>query len=247
MPLTGTLDVGTLLSRAPAMPDFDTEPLELHNVELLQLSFEIDDTAMTALLPPALHPTVPPLALLSMMHAPESPYGAFTLAQVRAGARSAALPRGFLLGAWCDSEKAAQALAARWGYNARVADVRLRRYHDRITGTVSADGADALRMSLADPEPISGADVQYVVSVHLATGADGKPALVQVDPAYTFHRAERGRPSLEQFDAAAWHADGMRPAWPVAATFTTVDLTLPQIRFVLDPSQPAVTGTRRLR
>ena len=71
--------------------------------------------------------------------------------------------------------------------------------------------------------------------------------LVQVDPAYTFHRAERGAAGDHDFDRAAWNAEGVDPVWPVTATFVRCDTGFPQIRYVLDANKPARTGTRKLR
>jgi hypothetical protein len=247
MPHSGTLDVAPRLTEAPLMDGFGAEPWQIAGVEILQLLYEIDDAAMPGLLPPALHPTIPPTLIVNVARYPESPAGPFTMAQMRLGCRAAALPRGFLLRACIDTPAAADALSRNWGYACRVADVRLQRYHDRITGTVRVDGAEILRASLIDPQPISGGDIQYVANMNLARVAgESGGSLVQVDPEYTFHKAERGRPDLAVFDQAAWQAEGVAPVWPVVASFTTCDTGFPRIRFVLDPSQPAVTGTRRV-
>jgi hypothetical protein len=168
------------------------------------------------------------------------------LAQVRVSCRAAALPRGFLLRAYCDSESAGDALGRRWGYACKQGDVRLHRYHDRVTGTVSVDSREILSISLVDPEPISGGDIQYVANMNLATH-DGTPALVQVDPEYRFHRAERGRPEIAAFDREAWSARGVDPVYPMTASFTACDTGFPAIRYVLDPARTALEGTRKLR
>jgi hypothetical protein len=73
------------------------------------------------------------------------------------------------------------------------------------------------------------------------------PMLVQVDPKYVFHKAERGRPEVSVFDAAAWNAGGLRPADPIVATAAVVDTDFPRIRFVMDPLKPVWQGTRRIR
>ena len=73
------------------------------------------------------------------------------------------------------------------------------------------------------------------------------PLLVQVDPKYTFHKAERGRPEVSVFDAAAWNAGNLRPTDPIVATVALVDTDLPRIRFVMDPLKPVYQGTRRIR
>ncbi len=249
MPLFGTLDLAPLLEAAPRLDSYDTEAWEIANVELLSLTLEIDDRAMTSALPLALHPTIPPVAYFSVASYPETPIGAFMLAQVRIGCRASALPRGFVLRAYSDSAAACDALGRRWGYNCHPADVRLRRYHDRVVGTVTLDGREVLRASLVNPQPISGASVFHVSTVNLARADDdgGRGVLVQVDPAYTFQRAERGTPDLATFDRAAWNAEGIDPVWPVTATFVRCDTGFPRIRYVMDAQQPARTGTRKLR
>lgn len=247
MVLIGTRDIASLLEHAPTVDNLDAEAWENAGVELLHLRYEIDDRNREALLPRALHPTIPATAIFTAARYPDSPVGPFMLAQVRIGCRSAALPRGFLLRAYTDSPAAADALARRWGYACDVGDVKIARYHDRIVATVAAGGAEILRMSLIDPEPISGGDVQYVANMNLARGADGEPILVQVDPEYRFHRAERGRADIATFDRAAWRAEGVDPVYPIIASFTQCDTGFPAIRFVLDPNKSAIEGTRKIR
>jgi hypothetical protein len=248
MPHSGTLDVAALLAAAPMMDNLETGAWEIAGVETLQATFEIDDAAMPALLPKALHPTIPPIVIFSIARYPESPAGAFTMAQVRLGCRAAALPRGYLLRAYVDSAAACDALSRQWGFACEQGDVRLQRYHDRISGSVSAGGSEILRVSLIDPEPISGADIQYVANMHLARTADDVGGLlVQVDPEYRFHRAERGRPEIGTFDHDAWAAAGVEPVWPIIASYTVCDTGFPRIRYVLDPERPAIAGTRKLR
>lgn len=248
MPLHGTLNLAPLLDDAPEMADTATEAWEIEGVELLSLSFEIDDRHMLDVLPPALHPVIPPTAYFSIARYPDSPVGPFTLAQVRVGCRAAALPRGFLLRAYANSDAACEALRTRWGYNCRVGDVRLQAFHDRIVGSVRAADGEILRMSLENPEPISGSDVQYVSNMHLARlPADGgNGTLIQVDGEYRFHRADRGRPQIETFARDAWAAGGVDPSYPIAATFVLCDTGFPQIRYVLDPAKPAIAGTRKV-
>ena len=106
-----------------------------------------------------------------------------------------------------------------------------------------------LDCALVDPEPISGGDVQYIHSVTLATrrSTGPRPVLIQVDPRYTFHKAERGRPSIARCRGRPGTPATSRPLNPIAATVTSVDTDLPRIRFVMDPEMPVVRGTRRIR
>ena len=49
-------------------------------------------SAVTSLLPPALHPTVPPTIIFTFTKVPDSPAGPFVLAEAKIGARSGARP-----------------------------------------------------------------------------------------------------------------------------------------------------------
>jgi len=249
MPIFGLLDTESAAARLPRMKNFDTEAWTLPGAEILQLAWEVP-LATDALMPKAMHPAIPRYATILVTRYPESPVGPFTLAQLRLMGRAGAHPRGFVLGAVASTPEAAAALRERWAFPARAGTVSLRRYHDRVVATVAVDGVMALETALVDPEVISGGDVQYIHSVTLGqVEEDGRPApyLVQVDPHYTFHRAERGRPHMIRFDSGAWDAAPLQPLFPVAATFTACDTDLPQIRFVMHPETPVVRGTRRLR
>jgi hypothetical protein len=68
-----------------------------------------------------------------------------------------------------------------------------------------------------------------------------------VDPHYTFRKAERGRPKVRRFEMAGWNADALAPVHPIAASVTTCDTDLPQIRFVMDAAVPVTQGTRKIR
>jgi len=246
MPLSGVRDISPLLGHAPTMPGLKTEPFAIHRAEILHLIFESESSSMLELLPKALHPTIPPTVTFNVMHCPEGPAGPFTLAQVRVGCRAGVRPRGFPLACFCDSDEAAAALKDRWGYNCLPGAVRLRHLHDRVVGTVEAGGHTALHVELVDPHPISGNDVQYTANMNLARvpyGVELKPRLVQVDPEYTFHRAERGRPSVVAFDQTPWHAAGLNAVYGISATYAVADVLLPRIRYLCDPDITALQGT----
>lgn len=248
MPLSGVRDVAPLLGQAPAMAGLKTESAELRGAGILHIMYEIASSEMLDILPKALHPTIPPTVTFWVWQCPESEAGPFTLAQVRIGCRAGVRPRGWPTAAYCDSTRAADWLSTRWGFPCREGqfDVKLRHLHDRVVATVQAGGNAILHAELVDPQPISGADVQYTASMHLARvpDADGlKPRLVQVDPEFTFHRAERGRPQLTSFAQAAWNAEGVNPVYAVSATYAVADVTLPRIRYLVNPDLPAMQGT----
>lgn len=249
MPLTGTLDVSPFEADAPLVVASGEEPWQLERVAQLQLLYEIDDTNMLELIPPALHPTIPPTILVNVLHAPDSPLGEFTLAQVRIGCRSAARPRAFLRRAYCDSPAAIEVLRERWGYPAAVAEVYLQKRHFEIVATVEAGGATVLDCRLDNPEPVSGNDVQYIANVNLARfKRDGETVtrLVQVDPDYIFHSADRGQPMIGEFDADAWHLPGADPVFPVSASYTVADIQMPHLRYLMDPRKSPLEAVERL-
>jgi hypothetical protein len=250
MPLYGTLDITQKASTLPTLANLDTEAWTLPKAEMLQLLIEVPRSSTDGLLPKAMHPALPSYVIAAVTRYPESPVGAFNLSVLRLGSRAGAHPRGFLLGAYASSAAAAKELRGRWGFPVETAEVTFLRRHDRIMGTVKKAGQMILECALIDPQPVAGNDVQYINWVTAANAPlDGttQPLLIQVDPKYTFYKAERGKPQISSFDAAAWNAGAIALADPIVGTCCTVDTDLPRIRFVMDPLKPVFQGTRRIR
>jgi len=248
MPLAGSLDIHSLLEDAPTVTLADRE-VRIDDVEILQVLYEIGASDIEALVPPALNPTIPPVVSFLAYRAAESEFGPFSLVQTRLSARAAVRPRAFLVSARCDNDAAAEALSGSWGFRIRPADIRIRRYHDRVDCSVVADRQTILEVALIDPEPITGHDIQYAPGMHLARVRDAdstRPRLVQVDTEYEFRRADRGRPELGTFDASAWGDSRLVPTEPVSASFTACDVTVPPIRYVCNPDIPAAEGTQHV-
>jgi hypothetical protein len=239
--LTGSADVARLAERAGTIDAWATAPVRLEHVETLTVVYEIESAGAEDLLPPALHPTIPPIASWTFHRAAASPAGPFTVAELRIGCRFGVRPRGFVAGAFVDGAGAASLLSTR-GYRTEVADVRLQRFYDEVVGTVEVHGRPVLTALLLDPDPLSPSDVQQIATMVLARTPRGI-RLVQVEPELTIRRAERGRPRLGHFDAAAWGADGVRPAYAVSASTTVSDVTIPPIRYAAKPDVLAFQGT----
>jgi hypothetical protein len=251
MPLFGQLDLPAVVPELPDMPDLDTEAWELPGAQFLSLALEVEAGVVDPLLPRALHPAVPRYVTLFVSQYPESPVGPFRLAQLRLMARAGVHPRGYVVHAYTNHAPATMALRRRWGFPVETADdIRLRVHHDRIVAAVETGGQSLLDCALTHYEVVAGTDINYISSVHLAQvtgGAPAGPCLVQVDPRYTIHKAERGRPELSRLHAEAWHVQGFRVVHPIIGTFTTVDTDLPRIRFIMDPELPVIHGTTRVR
>ena len=250
MPLYGTLDITREAAHLPTLANLDTEAWTLPKAEMLQLLIEVPRSSTDGLLPKAMHPALPSYVILAVTRYPDSPVGPFNLAVLRLGSRAGAHPRGFMLGAVASSEVAARELRGRWGFPIEAGEVKFLRRHDRVTGTVKKDGKTILDCALVDPQPVSGTDVQYINWVTAANAPlDGttQPMLIQVDPKYTFHKAEHGKPLVNEFDPAAWNAPSLELAGAIVGTCCTVDTDLPRIRFVMDPLKPVFQGTRRIR
>jgi hypothetical protein len=229
-----TIDGTLVVSSADVVADdLATEPLTLEGCEVLQVMFEIASDGVLDLLPKALHPTDPTIVTFVFIKAPDGPLGPFNLAQTRIGCRAGVRPRGYVIDSVID--RPVDALSSRWGIATRGGDVGLRRGYHEIRGT--ADGS--VDCALVDPKPLSGAEIQHAANMQLAS-VDGEPKLVQVDPTFLFHRAACGRPRLDRY------VGEVSPVYPVSAWWTLCDLTLPKIRYILDPNVTALQGTTRV-
>lgn len=250
MPLSGRMNVKAFAaSGVREIQGYKTDAWALKGAQILNVHYEINNDTVCDLIPVALRPAIPAYAIFNVTHYPDTPVGPFSIAEVRVGCRAAVRPRGFVLRSYVDSDKAAQELARRWGYPTVVGKVALRAFHDRVTGRVTtADGASALEVEMLDRDFISGNDVQYLSSMQLARNKeDGKLVLVQIDPEWTFSRAERGRPHLIALDSKSWGAGEMlRADWPISASYTVADVSLAPIRYVSDPDQDAFRGTTQV-
>lgn len=233
---------------ATTINGYKTEPWVLKNAQMLSVNMEIDDDPADALIPRTMHPSIPAYAIFNLTHYPESPIGAFSIAEVRIAGRTGVRPRGFVLRSFCDSEDARRELGARWGYPVAPAKVRLELRHDRVVGHVTADDHQVLEFEMIDREVISGGDIQYIASMHLARNKeDGKSVLVQVDPEFVFSKGERGKPRINLLDGNAFGANGnLTLGNPISATYAVAEVKLPKIRYICDPEKPAMQGTTKV-
>ncbi|MDO8434968.1 MAG: hypothetical protein Q7S58_21425 [Candidatus Binatus sp.] len=247
-PRYGNLNVADWAKAAATINGYKTEPWLLKGAQILSINIEIDDDPADNLIPRTMHPSIPSYAIFNVMHCPESPAGAFSIAEVRIAGRTGVRPRGFVLRSFCDSADARRELGERWGFPVAPGEVKLDLRHDRVVARVVADGKTALECELVDRDVIAGNDIQYIASMHLARNKDdGKLVLVQVDPEFVFSKAERGKPRILHLDNNCWGAgDNLRLGNPISATFTVADVTMPKIRYICNPEVPALQGTTKV-
>jgi hypothetical protein len=241
--LTGTASLDELVAHAATMTGFDTDALTLAEAEVFQAMFEMRIGGREASLPPGLHPTGAPTFVVQVWRCPESPWGPFSLAQGRVGARSGLRPRGHVQGCVCDNEDASGALRERWGFPAQPGTVTLRHHYDAVEAAVSVDDRVVLAVRGSDPEPLGNDDIAYSSSVALAHTPRGL-RLVQIEYDVAVTRAERVHPHLDEFDAVGFGVHpSVQPYHPVSASIALGTIELHRLRYVCRPDELAFTGT----
>ncbi len=243
--LFGTGSIDPIAERAPTVSTIDADALTLPQVEVFRVTFEIARRDAETFFPPALQVTRPPLVTWSVHRCKEGPLGPFCLAETQLNCRSGARTRTYLLGGVIDSAEAGATLAERWGFDVRPGEVRLLQGFDRVDASVSVDGRTILDVSMLDPSPLGPTGIHFAPSMHPAHTPKGL-RLLQVESSYQIQRNERGRASIRQFSAADWGEERILPTNPVAATFSTADLTLAKLRFMSRPEVSAFEGTETI-
>jgi hypothetical protein len=216
-----------------------SEPVALPGAEIFQAAFEHAGTRGDVFLPQGLVPTIPTLVTLLAARVSDGPEGPFTVAQIRVSCRSGARARALVVATAVDAAPETAAwLGSHWGIAGDGA-VDYDRGYDRVRVT-----APWFDVTLESPKPIGVHDVQYVAGLHPVT-TDAGARLAQVELEVDLQRVERGRPVLHRFDAPPG-ARALAPRFAVAATSGVGTLTLPHVRFVLQPDLPAHLGSERV-
>lgn len=244
--LVGTTPLERLVSILPTISSWNVDPVVLDEVEILHAQFELAASDIERFLPPALHPTLPPLGQWSCWNVPDSPWGSFRLVQFRLSCRSGARPRAFLLDALIDNEDAQTNLSTNWGLKATKATIGFIRSYDAAEFQATVNDQLAIDLKLRNPESLSTSDLQLFASMHGANTPSGL-RLVQFDPSYEVNRTERYIPTIDHLDSNAWQREGIDPVYPVSAWGANTSIHLPQIRFVCRPDIDAFRGTESVQ
>ena len=248
MPRNGTLDVATALAAAPHVLTTEGPSWEIVDATMIQVNWEVDDEGAIGLTPPACHPSIPPFASFFAGRYPDTPVGTFNLAQVRLVIRAGIRPRAFCLGAVCNNAEAVELLRSTWGYPVVLGDVDVSVRHDRTRVAAAVNGREVLEMVLPNPEVIAGSDLMTFDNLHLVQLGDPiEGAILQIDPEYAIHKAQRGVPRLNLPDPNALGMRGMlRLGAPIVGFSIVADTDFVPIRFLMDPVKPAIQGTRKI-
>lgn len=247
MPVFGTLDVPPAAD-LPHLSAASGPTWELPDGEFLQINWEVAHDGALALTPPSLHPSIPPFASFFGCRFPESPVGPFSLVQIRLVVRAGIRPRGLCLGAVCDSADAVTALRDHWGYPVQLGEVDVAHRHDQVRFTAALDGRVVADLAVHTADVINGTDLMTFDNLHLVRlGDEDAPKLVQVDPEYTIHQADRGRPTVSLPDPDALGMVGnLVPTAPIIGFTCRADSDLVPVRFMIDATEPAISSSRRV-
>lgn len=243
--IVGSADIATLSADAPTIATYRPEPVALTEVECFQLTAEMRNTAREAVLPPALHPTVPPALSLQAWNVGGSPWGPFSMALARVSCRSGVRARGFTTRLVASTDEAAEGMAATFGFPSATGDVALRRHYDGVDVSVALVGQEILGVSALDPDPMGIDDVQYTGTMNLAHTPNGL-RLVQVEAEHEATRVERLTARILSFDAAGWGNDLLDPYHVVSASIALEQVAMPPLRFVCKVDELAFTGTEKI-
>jgi hypothetical protein len=243
--LTGSADIETLAGNAATIPKYFAEPIVFQHTLLLQTVMEMRNGAREAVLPPSLHPTVPPTLSMQVWQVGESPWGAFAMAVARVSCRGGVRARGFTTGVAASTDAAIQGLRDHLGYPARRADVAFTASYSGVEASVAESGQETYQASAIDPVPLGADDVQYTGTLNLAHTPNGL-RLVQVEFHLEPQRVERLQARLQAFAPAAWGNRRLDPYHVVAASLAGGTVTFPPLRFLLRPDELAFTGTERI-
>lgn len=245
MPVFGSLD-SDAAKGLPKVTKLAKTRVDIAEVETLTFTFEVGADGAHLALPKALHPPAPPYCSITVRKHQDSPFGAFTLAELRLHSRATGLYMGYALGGFSDNKDAVKWLRTAYGAPIRHAEeVSLTKRHYGYEGRVSVGGVVVLDALEEHPTFVNGADVLYIPSLNLADW-DGGRWLIAEEFAYQTKEARRGSATFRVRDLAAFGAPTLEATNELPSTFTSGSWAYENVRYVLDPTVPARTGLRAI-
>ncbi len=240
--LVGSADIKSLAAHAAAIDSYYQEPINLGQVHCYQVTLEMHNQAREAVLPPALHPTLPPALSLQAWQVEDSLWGAFHMVINRVSCRSGVRARGFTARVICSNAEATEALRALFGFPAVTGAIQFTHSYSGVELEV-LDGTDSvLSLSATDPDPMGLTDVQYTSTLNLAYTPNGL-RMVQLEADHQASKVDRLSSTLKQFDPTFWGNSLFDPYKVVSSSLCTEYVSFKPIRFVCKPDELAFTGT----
>jgi hypothetical protein len=230
----------------PVIQALAEDRIDIEAAQTLTFTFEVLSQAAIAALPAALHPPFPTYCSLVMRSHDDGPYGAFTTAELRLHARATNHYVGYSLGAFSDNQDACAWLRNAYGLPCEVAEmVSLNRRHYGFEARVVIQGRPVLEAVQATPGFISGNDILYVQNSNLAA-LDGGPTLIAEEFEYAIRDAKRGTAAFAALDLAAFGGPTLTASNHLPSTWTAGSWSYMPVRFIIDPTKPAMVGTRKI-
>ena len=218
-----------------------TGAVAIDDAEVVRLTWELSGTRGRALLPDGLFLTTPALLTVQAIRTTVGAggLGPFKVVTLELSCRSGARARSLTLAGAIDAdEDTAERLHAGWAFPGHRTGIGFERRYDAVRITV--DGlVDAEAREL---RPLGLHDAQFVVALHPVV-VEGAARVAQVDLDVEPRRAERGRPRLHALRAGGGDGRPLQVGRPVVAVVAVGALTLPRVRFLLDPAQEPHLGT----
>ena len=219
---------------------------DLEDSNVAVFTFEVLSDAAIAALPAALHPPFPTYCSLALRAHKDSPFGAFTTAELRLHARATNHYVGYVLGGFTDNEKVSAWLENGYGKRLAVAEVvSLKKRHYGVEAKVTAGGTPVLDAVIENPGYIAGVDVLHSQNSVLAL-LDGAPTLIAEEFEYQIKEARRGAPKFHSLDIVAFGAPTLTVSNHLPATWINATWSYMPVRFTIDPNKPAMAGTRKV-
>ncbi|HZZ36813.1 MAG TPA: hypothetical protein VFE03_13905 [Caulobacteraceae bacterium] len=243
MPVFGTFKPE--LAKLPKVKAPAVDKIEIESAQTLTFTFEVLSKEAIAALPACYHPPFPTYCTLAVRKHDDGPYGAFTVAELRLHARAGSHYVGLVLGAFCDNDKAAAWLANAYGAPIETAQVSLTKRHFGYEARVARDSRTILEALEEMPGFISGSDVLYVQNHNLAN-LDGEAIVIAEEFEYAIKEARRGSARFAALDLAAFGAPTLKLSNHLPSTWTAGTWAYMPVRFLMDPTKPAMAGTRRI-
>jgi hypothetical protein len=245
MPVFGNLD-SDAAKGLPKVGKLAKTRVDIAEVETLTFTFEVGADGAHLALPKALHPPAPPYCSFTIRRHKDSPFGTFTLAELRLHSRATGLYMGYGLGAYADNKAAVKWLRAAYGAPVRHAEeVVLAKRHYGYEARVSVGGVVVLDALQEHPTFVNGADVLYIPTLNLADW-DGGRWLIAEEFEYQTKEAKRGSAVFRVRDLAAFGAPTLAATNELPSTFTTGTWAYETVRYVLNPRVPARAGLKSI-